>query len=88
MPHPTAQRQTEETNRFVQIGWLEIATASVRTGFTMTNGVACYVIARLAEQAVAISIQNLCAERTPVARGIPDALYNPFAKANTTAIHP
>ena len=50
---PTAKRRTVQTNKFVQIRWLEIATASVRTGFAMTNGVACCVIARLAEQAVA-----------------------------------
>ena len=53
---PTAQRQTVQTNESVQIRQFlhKIATASVRTGFAMTIGVAVHVIARLAEQAVAI----------------------------------
>ena len=53
---PTAQRQTVQTNEFVLIRQFlhKIATASVRTGFAMTRNATPFVIARLAEQDVAI----------------------------------
>ena len=48
MSSTTAQRQTVQTNEFVLIRQFlhKIATASVRTGFAMTIGVAVPVIAR------------------------------------------
>ena len=49
---PRSGRRRRQASLY-KFGGSEISTASVRTDFAMTSGVACRVIARLAEQAVA-----------------------------------